>query len=259
MSLQWDTTGADVGTQTLRIAAELSGDTTADDNEEFLEVELFRSAFDGAHDVDGCVEDFGVKVTDIRDLSGQDRSPPNFYVGEQLRAAYSVYNFSCQTDLTLILSMNGPGDHPISDAGALCFSDCAVPFGGKAEGEVAWTIPTLPALSDQTITAGVTIVSPADFVDVNEANNSNASTDRINIVHSDDVLLRLGEQAGNKVSTVQTLTGPEFGTVDVRLVSVDPLQVYPAVRRRNRRIRRGSGKRRADRGTGRHSVRPGIK
>ena len=222
--LRWDTTGADVGTHTLKIVAELPADTTTDNNEGLLEIELFRSAFDGSEGVESCLEDVHVKVTDIRDLSDQKRSPPNYSVGEQLKAAYSVYNYSCQTDLALALSIKGPEDHVISDASALCISNCVVPYGGKVEGEIAWSIPTLPALSDQAITAAITIVSPSDFVDANEANNSNASTDQINIVHPDDVVLRLEEQTGDKVSTRRGLTGPEFGVVDVRLVSASPSQ-----------------------------------
>ena len=224
VTLQWGSTGETVGTHTLKIAAELPDDTTTDDNEGLLEIELFRSAFDGTEDVDGCVEDIRVKVNDTRDLSNQERAPPNYYVGENLRTTYRVYNFSCQTDITLALTMNGPEGQTISDTAALCFSNCVVPFGGQAEGEIAWIIPTLPALSDQTIDAAITISSPGDFVDVNEANNSNASTDRINIVHPDDLVLYLGEQTGNKVSTRHALTEPEFGTVDVRLASVHALQ-----------------------------------
>ena len=222
--LQWDSTGESVGTHTLKAAAELPEDTTTDDNEDLLEIELFRSAFDGIEEADGCVEDVRVKVTDIRDLAGQKRSPPNYYVGENLRVAYRVYNFSCQTDITLALTMNGPEDQAVNDASALCFSHCVVPFGAKAEGEIAWIIPTLPALSDGTIGVATTIVSPSDFVDVNEANNAEASTDRINIVHPDEIVLHLGEQKDDKVSINQTLTEPEFGVVDLRLASVHPLQ-----------------------------------
>jgi len=224
VTLRWDSTGEDTGTHTLKIVTELPEDTTGDDNEDLLTVELFRSAFDGAHDVDSCVEDVRVRVTEIKDLSGQIRSPPNYLVGEQLKAAYRIYNFSCQTDITLAVTMSGPEDHAISDSRTLCFANCVVPFGGKAEGEIAWTIPTLPALGDQPINATVTIVTPEDFVDVDDANNSNTSADRMNIVHPEDLVVRLGEQNDEKVSTRQSLTGPEFGAVDVRLVSVHPLQ-----------------------------------
>ena len=224
VTLQWDSAGEDVGTHTLNISVELPEDTTDDDNEELLEIELFRSAFDGTHDVDSCVEDVQIQVTDIRDLNDQTRAPPNYYVGETLRAAYSVYNFSCQTDVTLVVTMNGPEGHSITDASALCFSDCVVPFGGKAEGEIAWAIPTLPALSNQHLEVAVTIASPSDFVDAGAANNSAQSTDLINIVHPDDVVLRLGEQTVNKISARKSLTSLGFGVVDVRLISVNPLQ-----------------------------------
>ncbi len=222
--LPWDSTGETAGTHTLKVVAELPEDTTANDNERLLEVGLFPSAFDGARAVNSCHEDIRVKVTDIRDLSDQKRSPPNYYVGETLKAAYRIYNFSCQTDVTLAITMSGPQDNVISDAEALCFANCVVPFGGKVEDEVAWTIPTLPALSDQPVNAQVSRVSPADFADANKANNSAESTDRINIVHPDDVVLRLGEQNDNKVSTRHTLTGPKFGVVDVRLVSAKASQ-----------------------------------
>ena len=224
VALRWDSAGKGVGTHTLKIAAELPEDTTDDDNEELLEIELFRSAFDGTHDVDSCIEDVRVQITDIRDLTDQTRAPPNYYVGETLRAAYSVYNFSCQTDVTLVVTMNGPEGHSIADASALCFSDCVVPFGGKAEGEIAWAIPTLPALSNQHLEVAVTIASPSDFVDAGAANNSAESTDLINIVHPDDVVLRLGEQTVNKISARKSLTSLGFGVVDVRLISVNPLQ-----------------------------------
>ena len=47
VTLQWESTGESVGTHTLRVAAELTGDTTADDDEARLKIELFRSAFGG--------------------------------------------------------------------------------------------------------------------------------------------------------------------------------------------------------------------
>ncbi len=224
VTLTWDSTGEIVGTHTLRVSAELPGDTTDGDNEGLLEVELFRSAVDGTEGVHECVEDVQVKVTGVSDVSEEKRRPPNYQVGEKLRATYRVYNFSCQTDLALALTMSGPQDHAISDAAALCFSDCVVPFSGKADGEVLWTIPTLPALNDQPVNAAVSVASPNDFVDADAANNSAASTDLINIVHPEDIVVRLDEERGKKVSTRRQLAGPDFGTVNVRLVSVDPLE-----------------------------------
>ena len=227
VTLPWDTTGKPSGKYDLQVSIDLLGDTTLDDNTDALAVELFPSAFEGDDAPESCLEDVRVKVTGVSglsDVNGEKRSPPDYQVGEQLRATYSVYNFSCQTDITPALTMSGPQDHAISDAAALCFSDCIVPFGGKADGEIVWTIPTLPALSDQPISASVTVVRPSDFVDADETNNSAESTDRINIVHPADIVLGLGDQRGNKVSTRQSLTGLEFGTVDVRLVSAEPLQ-----------------------------------
>ena len=224
VTLQWDSTGTVIGTHTLKVAAELPDDTTTDDNEAIVEVEIFQSAFDGIVGADSCIEDVAVRVTDVRDRSDQSRSPPDYHVGEKLKATYSVYNFSCQTDLTLILTMNGPEGHAISDPDTLCFARCRVPFGGKSEGRIEWTIPTLPALSDQPIVAAVSVAGPSDFVDADEANNSHSSADRINIVHPGDVVLRLRDQTGGKVSAGATLIEPEFGAVDVRLVSVHPIQ-----------------------------------
>ena len=224
VTLPWDSTDETAGRRELKVAVELTEDTTDDDNEELIEIELFHSAFEGDDAPENCLEDVRVTVDAVRDIDGQQRSPPDYQVGENLRAVYTVYNYSCDTDVAAAIAMTGPEDHAISDAAALCFSNCTVPFGGRVEGEVAWTIPTLPALSDQPISASVTIVSPNDFADANEANNSAASTDRMNIVHPGDILLDIGEETGNKVSTRRTLTGPDFGTVDVRLVSVDPLQ-----------------------------------
>ena len=91
-------------------------------------------------------------------------------------------------------------------------------------GKSLWTIPTLPALNDQPVNAAVSVASPNDFVDADAANNSAASTDLINIVHPDDIVVRLDEERGKKVSTRRQLAGPDFGTVNVRLVSVDPLE-----------------------------------
>lgn len=224
VELQWNTAGKPSGIYDLRISVDVPGDTTPNDNTGALTVELFRSAFDGDGAPESCLEDVRVTVDEVRDITGQQRSPPDYRVGENLSVVYTVYNYSCDTDVAAAIAMTGPNDRPISDAKALCFSNCTVPFGGKAEGEIAWIIPTLPALSDQPITATVTVLSPSDFADVNEANNSAESTDRINVVHPDDILLDLGEEKGNKVSARRTLAGPEFGTVDVRLVSVDPLQ-----------------------------------
>ena len=224
VELQWDITGNPSGKYDLQVSVDLPDDSTADDNEGLLEVELFQSAFDGTHDVDSCVEDVRIEVTGIADLGGHLRSPPDYYVGETLSATYKVYNFSCQTDLTVVITMNGPEGHSIADASALCFSDCVVPFGGKAEGEIAWAIPTLPALSNQHLEVAVTIASQSDFVDADEANNSAQSTDLINIVHPDDVVLRLGEQTVDKISARKSLTSLGFGVVDVRLISANPLQ-----------------------------------
>ena len=224
VTLQWDSAGESAGAYALKVAAELTDDATGDDNAENVAIELFRSAYDGTDDPDTCVEDVRVGIAGIRDLAGVLRSPPDYQVGEDLRIAYQIYNFSCQTDVTLAVTMSGPEDHAISDSSALCFANCVVPFGGQAEGEIAWTIPTLSALSDQPIEAEVTIVTPSDFLDVDDTNNSNASTDRMNIVHPEDLVVLLGEQNDAKVSTRQSLTGPEFGAMDVRLVSAHPLQ-----------------------------------
>jgi len=223
-TLTWDTTGKPSGTYDLQVAVDLPGDTTPNDNSGALAVELFHSAFEGDDAPESCLEDVRVTVDAIRDSVGQQRSPPDYQVGEKLRVVYTIYNYSCETDVAAAIAMTGPEDHAISDTAAICFTNCTVPFGGMVEGEVAWIIPTLQALSDQPITATVTVVSPNDFEDDNEANNSAESTDRMNIVHPDDIWLDLGDENGNKVSMRRTLAGPEFGAVDVRLVSVDPLQ-----------------------------------
>ena len=222
VTLQWDSTGENAGTHTLRVAAELTGDTTADDNDQELGVELFNSAYDGIRAPGRCVEDIGIKVTDIRDLSGQKRTASEYRVGENLRAAYEVYNFSCGTDITLILKMTGPGGHRIKDAAARCFSKCVVPFGGKAEGEVAWMIPTLPAVSDGTVNAEIVAWRPGNFENVNRDNDTAASTDKISIVHPADVVLYLGSRDSAKGKIRRTLAPPEFGKVDFRLASARP-------------------------------------
>ena len=222
VTLQWESTGESVGTHTLRVAAELTGDTTADDDEARLEIELFRSAYDGIRAPGRCVEDIGIKVTDIRDLSGQKRTASEYRVGENLRAAYEVYNFSCGTDITLILKMTGPGGHRIKDAAARCFSKCVVPFGGKAEGEIAWMIPTLPAVSDGTVNAEIVAWRPGNFENVNRDNDTAASTDKISIVHPADVVLYLGSRDSGKGKVRRTLAPPVFGKVDFRLASARP-------------------------------------
>ena len=198
VTLQWESTGESVGTHTLRVAAELTGDTTADDDEARLKIELFRSAYDGIGAPGRCVEDVAVKVNGIRDLSGQKRTASEYQVGENLKAAYEVYNFSCGTDITLILKMTGPGGNSIKDTAARCFSKCVVPFGGKAEGEIAWTIPTLPAVSDGTVNAEIVAWRPGNFENVNRDNDTAASTDKISIVHPADVVLYLGSRDSAK-------------------------------------------------------------
>ena len=222
VTLTWDSTGETVGTHMLRVSAELPEDTTDGDNEELLEVELFHSAFDGTEGVDECVEDVQVKVTGVRDLNGQQRSPPDYQVGEHLRLPYTIYNYSCAADVQVSIAMtHDDGDEEIDGGGALCFSACRIPYGGKAEGEVAWTIPTSPA-SDRPVSAALTVEGPDGFTSVKPANDTSDAP--MNIVHPDDVVVRLGEQTGSKISVRRSLTGPEFGTVDVRLVSADPLQ-----------------------------------
>ena len=222
VTLQWESTGESVGTHTLRVAAELKGDITADDNDQELGVELFNSAYDGIRAPGRCVEDIGIKVTDIRDLSGQKRTASEYRVGENLKAAYEVYNFSCGTDITLILKMTGPGGNSIKDTAARCFSKCVVPFGGKAEGEIAWTIPTLPAVSDGTVNAEIAAWRPGNFENVNRDNDTAASTDKISIVHPADVVLYLGSRDSGKGKVRRTLAPPVFGEVDVRLASARP-------------------------------------
>ena len=222
VTLQWESTGESVGTHTLRVAAELKGDITADDNDQELGVELFNSAYDGIRAPGRCVEDIGIKVTDIRDLSGQKRTAPEYRVGENLRAAYEVYNFSCNTDIMLAIKMTGPEGHAISDNEAICFSKCVVPFGGKAEGEIAWMIPTLPAVSDGTVNAEIVAWRPGTFENVNRDNDTAASTDKISIVHPADVVLYLGSAETNKAGIKGALSKPDFGTGDVRMVSVEP-------------------------------------
>ena len=225
VTLQWESTGESVGTHTLRVAAELTGDTTAADNDKDLGVELFNSAYDGIRAPGRCVEDIGIKVTDIRDLSGQKRTASEYRVGENLRAAYEVYNFSCGTDITLILKMTGPGGHGIKDAAARCFSKCVVPFGGKAEGEIAWMIPTLPAVSDGTVNAEIVAWRPGNFENVNRDNDTAESTDKISIVHPADVVLYLGSRDSAKGKVNGILAPPVFGEVDVRLASARPAGV----------------------------------
>ena len=224
VELRWETTGKPSGVYDLRVSVDAPGDTTLNDNTGALTVELFRSAFEGDDAPKTCLEDVGINVDSVRHIGEPQRASSDYQVGENLRVVYTVYNYSCGTDVAAAIAMTGPNDQPVNDAKARCFSDCTVPFGGKAEGEVAWIIPALPALSDQPITATVTVVSPEDFTDTNEANNSAESTDRINIVHPDDIRLDLGEENGNKVSARRPLTGPEFGAVDVRLVSAVPTQ-----------------------------------
>ena len=225
VTLRWNSTDESVGTHTLRVAAELTGDITADDNDQELGVELFNSAYDGIRAPGRCVEDIGIKVTDIRDLSGQKRTASEYRVGENLRAAYEVYNFSCDTDITLILKMTGPGGHGIKDAAARCFSKCVVPFGGKAEGEIAWMIPTLPAVSDGTVNAEIVAWRPGNFENVNRDNDTAASTDKISIVHPADVVLYLGSRDSGKGKFRRTMAPPVFGEVDVRLASARPAGV----------------------------------
>ena len=220
VTLPWDTTDETVGTHTLRVSAELPEDTTDGDNTRTLTAELFASALEGDDAPESCVEDVRASVNEVRDITGQQRSPPDYQVGEYLRLSYIIYNYSCAADVQVSIAMTHDGDdEDIDGGGALCFSACRIPYGGKAEGEVAWTIPTSPA-SDRPVSAALTVEGPDGFTDVNPANDTSDAP--MNIVHPNDVVLRLGEERGNKVSTRRQLAGLDFGTVNVRLVSAVP-------------------------------------
>ena len=223
VTLPWDTTGKPSGEYNLEVSVHLPDDPTRDDNTGALTAELFASAFEGDDAPESCVEDVRANVNEVRDLNGQQRSPPDYQVGEYLRLSYIIYNYSCAADVQVSIAMtHDGGDEDIDGGGALCFSACRIPYGSKAEGEVAWTIPSSLAL-ERPVSVALTVEGPDGFTDVNPANDTSDAP--MNIVHPNDVVVRLGEERGNKVSTGQSLGGPEFGTVNVRLVSVDPLQI----------------------------------
>ena len=223
VALSWNTDTDDppVGTHNLRVIVDLPGDRIADDDSADLVVELFRSLF--ADNPGPCLDDVRVRMGTVRDDSGNRRAPPNYQVNEYLRLPYTIYNHSCDTDVEVSIAMthdDGNGDEENINGGrARCFSGCLIPDGGMAEGEVAWSIPSSPA-SNRPISAKLTVTGPDGFTDANTDNNTSDAPMRI--VHPTDVVLYQSSNDSNRGNLTDSLSAPDFGEVDVQLVSASP-------------------------------------
>ena len=134
-----------------------------------------------------CVDDVRIEVWDPADPNNNYylKDPPNYSGDDEIRIYYDVYNDSC-TEVGLRVDLVG------SESGATilnaemtpdpCLKSCRVSAEGYYPGNVRWDLAKHPPTDNERVVARVTVVSPEDFADANEANNSATSLAGINIV-----------------------------------------------------------------------------
>ena len=153
-TLLWETTGEYQGPHTLVVVADAEGDTSTGDNTLTVDATLYRSAFGPDYPADQCVDDVAVEVLDIFDDSNGLRAPPTYDSYETLTVAYQVFNYSCATDVSVVLNLVGSASQSIINAGAdPCRSGCPVPAGGIAESEVEWSLVNHPEVASEMVKA----------------------------------------------------------------------------------------------------------
>ena len=204
-TLLWETTGEYQGPHTLVVVADAEGDTSTGDNTLTVDATLYRSAFGPDYPADQCVDDVAVEVLDIFDDSNGLRAPPTYDSYETLTVVYQISNYSCATDVSVVLNLVGSASQSIINAGAdPCRSGCPVPAGGIAESEVEWSLLNHPEVASETVKAAVVVQSPADFSDADSSNDVDSSEQSINVVHPKNILVRVGSNDARR----SQMTGP---------------------------------------------------
>ena len=204
-TLLWETTGEYQGPHTLVVVADAEGDTSTGDNTLTVEATLYRSAFGPDYPADQCVDDVAVEVLDIFDDSNGLRAPPTYDSYETLTVVYQISNYSCATDVSVVLILVGSASQSIINAGAdACWSGCPVPAGGIAESEVEWSLVNHPEVASEMVKASVVVQSPADFSDADSSNDVDSSERSINVVHPKNILVRVGSNDARR----SQMTGP---------------------------------------------------
>ena len=204
-TLLWETTGEYQGLHTLVVVADAEGDTSTGDNTLTVEATLYRSAFGPDYPADQCVDDVAVEVLDIFDDSNGLRAPPTYDSYETLTVVYQISNYSCATDVSVVLILVGSASQSIINAGAdACWSGCPVPAGGIAESEVEWSLVNHPEVASEMVKASVVVQSPADFSDADSSNDVDSSERSINVVHPKNILVRVGSNDARR----SQMTGP---------------------------------------------------
>ncbi len=193
------------GPHTLVVVADAEGDTSTGDNTLTVDATLYESAFAPDHPADQCADDVAVEVLDIYDDSGGLRTPPTYDSYDTLKVAYRVFNYSCATDVSVVLNLVGSASQSIINAGAdACWSGCPVPAGGIAESEVEWSLVNHPEVASEMVKASVVVQSPADFSDTDSSNDVDSSEQSINVVHPKNILVRVGSNDARR----SRMTGP---------------------------------------------------
>ena len=204
-TLIWDTTGVRIGPHTLVVVADAEGDTSTGDNTLTVDATLYRSAFGPDYPADQCVDDVAVEVLDIFDDSNGLRAPLTYDSYETLTVFYQISNYSCATDVSVVLILVGSASQSIINAGAdPCRSGCPVPAGGIAESEVEWSLVNHPEVASEMVKASVVVQSPADFSDADSSNDVDSSEQSINVVHPKNILVRVGSNDARR----SQVTGP---------------------------------------------------
>ena len=204
-TLLWETTGEYEGPHTLVVVADAEGDTSTGDNTLTVDATLYRSAFGPDYPADQCVDDVAVEVLDIYDDSAGLRTPPTYDSYDTLTVAYQISNYSCATDVSVVLNLVGSATQAVINAGADdCRSGCPVPAGGIAESEVEWSLVNHPEVASEMVKASVVVQSPADFSDADSSNDVDSSEQSINVVHPKNILVRVGSNDARR----SQMTGP---------------------------------------------------
>ncbi len=223
ISVEWGTVGPDslVGERRLRLTAEAPYDTDPANNTITSPVIFYLSAFDEVHAPEECVEDVAVDVA-IHALEGQLADPRDYRPDDSLYVGYQIYNYSCDTDAMVKVDLTTvQTDVSIVDGTDACSVGCLVPAGGRVDTEVLWPLTGIPYTIGETVRASIAVSSPEGFADADVENDTATASQRINIVHTDDITLGIGAAEGGKGKIKDQLDRPEFGFVDLVLHSAN--------------------------------------
>ena len=230
VSVEWNAVGPATlaGKYRLRLTADLRADTNPADNTITSSVTIFPSAFDNPDSSAGCVDDVAV-YTAIRDPNGSLADPAHYDRNATLYVDYQIYNYSCETDVEVNVDLKAK-ETEVSipdDTDNYCRTECLVPAGAKVATAALWPLSNVPLATDETVQTTetvetmISVTSPPDFADANAANDTAMANQRINIVLDKDITLYVGEAEVSKRQLRDDLNQPEFGLVDLALLSAD--------------------------------------